>query len=494
MGLKASGRSLATLIGGGGAASGGSRYGAISSPSLIPDPNPKSRPRSTSPLVGISARDRARNYDDWRDPEEDEDDVEELVDIPYSTIIRNYALVPVVSLLFLVSLIALFTLCWAPTGAHHPPDSTYPYPPHIPELLVGAAAWIVSYSLRVPSFLITSSFLGLPLWLSTMLHVTLEEVLRWGALILLGVRLGDSPCQELCGDEDGENRILEPSTRDEAFRRVFWVAVGWALVEVCWSISQGYEQLALYKDVLPSSSPTSHALLPRWLSNAYPADPSPTRHSATSDLTSSRPNLHLDTESISHQYVHSAVTPDEPAFASSSYIDAKRPLPHMNSSSLSMSMIRQQDPIGVGGIERRLDEEMQLLINIQSRTELEMVFGVPPPNIPVLISTLQRLDSILLTIGLTLLLSASFLSNLSHASSSSPTSPTSPTTTIHKNSYEASIHTLPTFSILVILHTSLSVMWTELLPRIGVHTASYIGLIVSLGVFFGGLAGWGALI
>ncbi|KAG8890452.1 hypothetical protein FRB98_008487 [Tulasnella sp. 332] len=448
MGLKASGRSLATLIGGGGAASGSSRYGAISSPSLIPDPNPKSRPRSTSPLVGISARDRARNYDDWRDPEEDEDDVEELVD-----------------------------------SAHHPPDSTYPYPPHIPELLVGAAAWIVSYSLRVPSFLITSSFLGLPLWLSTMLHVTLEEVLRWGALILLGVRLGDSPCQELCGGEDGENRILEPSTQDEAFRRVFWVAVGWALVE-----------LALYKDVLPSSSPTSHALLPRWLSNAYPADPSPTRHSATSDLTSSRPNLHLDTESISHQYVHSAVTPDEPAFASSSYIDAKRPLPHMNSSSLSMSMIRQQDPIGVGGIERRLDEEMQLLINIQSRTELEMVFGVPPPNIPVLISTLQRLDSILLTIGLTLLLSASFLSNLSHASSSSPTSPTSPTTTIHKNSYEASIHTLPTFSILVILHTSLSVMWTELLPRIGVHTASYIGLIVSLGVFFGGLAGWGALI
>lgn len=29
--------------------------------------------------------------------------------------------------------------------------------------------------------------------------------------------------------------------------------------------------------------------------------------------------------------------------------------------------------------ERRLDEEMQQLINIQSRSELEMVFGVPPP-------------------------------------------------------------------------------------------------------------------
>lgn len=79
MGLKASGRSLATLITGGGNGSG-SKYGAISSPSLIPDPNPKSRPRSSSPLVGISPRDRVRNYDDWRDIEEEEDDVEDLVD------------------------------------------------------------------------------------------------------------------------------------------------------------------------------------------------------------------------------------------------------------------------------------------------------------------------------------------------------------------------------------------------------------------------------
>lgn len=34
---------------------------------------------------------------------------------------------------------------------------------------------------------------------------------------------------------------------------------------------------------------------------------------------------------------------------------------------------------GGGASERKLDEEMQQLINIQSRTELEMVFGVPPP-------------------------------------------------------------------------------------------------------------------
>ncbi|KAG9022958.1 hypothetical protein FRB95_013926 [Tulasnella sp. JGI-2019a] len=510
MGLKASGRSLASLmIGGGGGGSGsgiGSKYGAISSPSLVPDPNPKSR-RSASPLVGTSPRDRVRNYREWSEVEDDsEDDIEELVDVPYSTIIRNYALVPIVSLLFLVSLVVLFTLCWAPSNLpDDPPHAPYPYPPHIPELLVGAAAWIVSYSLRVPSFLITSSFLGLPLWLSTMLHVTLEEALRWGALILIGIRLGGSPCGEaLCGEGDVV-RILEPTTQDEAFRQVFWVAVGWAVVEVCWSVSQGYEQLALYRDVLPTSSPSAaSALLPRWLANdPYPSDFSTSRIS--SDPASERPNLRLDVESISHRYVHSAITPDEPAFASSSYVDSKHPLPRINMSSLSMSTVRPTESRGnsngnggggggaVSGSERRLDEEMQLLINIQSRTELEAVFGVPPPNIPVFISILQRLDSILLTVGLTLLLSSSYLSQLSHATPTS-SSPISTTTTFQHEYYEASIQTLPTFSILVVLHTCLSVMWTELLPRIGIHTASYVGLMVSLGVFFAGLAGWGALV
>jgi len=148
--------------------------------------------------------------------------------------------------------------------------------------------------------------------------------------------------------------------------------------------------------------------------------------------------------------------------------------------------------------ERRLDEEMQQLINIQSRAELEMVFGVPPPNIPIFISILQRLDSILLTIGLTLILSSTYLFQLS--SSTTITSPPSkqppPLHPPHPPhiTYEAFIHSLPTFSVLIVLHTSLSVMWTELLPRIGVHTASYVGLMVSLGVFFAGLAAWGALV
>jgi hypothetical protein len=47
---------------------------------------------------------------------------------------------------------------------------------------------------------------------------------------------------------------------------------------------------------------------------------------------------------------------------------------------------------------------------------------------------------------------------------------------------------------ILIIYTLLATMHTPLiLPRIGIHTFVYVELLVSLGVFFGGLAVWGAL-
>ena len=52
------------------------------------------------------------------------------------------------------------------------------------------------------------------------------------------------------------------------------------------------------------------------------------------------------------------------------------------------------------------------------------------------------------------------------------------------------ITTLPILTI----YTLLAMMHTPLiLPRIGIHTFVYVELLVSLGVFFGGLAVWDAL-
>jgi hypothetical protein len=43
-----------------------------------------------------------------------------------------------------------------------------------------------------------------------------------------------------------------PTWQDDAFRRVWWVALGWAAAEAVVGIKQGYESISLYKDVLVS--------------------------------------------------------------------------------------------------------------------------------------------------------------------------------------------------------------------------------------------------
>ena len=50
-----------------------------------------------------------------------------------------------------------------------------------------------------------------------------------------------------------------------------------------------------------------------------------------------------------------------------------------------------------------------------------------------------------------------------------------------------------TFPLVVLVHVFLSLLHSPLvLPRIGVHTAAYVGLLVGLGGFFTSLGLWGA--
>ncbi|KAG2133581.1 uncharacterized protein EDB93DRAFT_1254794 [Suillus bovinus] len=67
--------------------------------------------------------------------------------------------------------------------------------------------------------------------------------------------------------------------------------------------------------------------------------------------------------------------------------------------------------------------------------------------------------------------------------------------TSQMHSYDSShIPFIITTSLVVLLHTSLAVLHTPtLLPRVGVHTAAYVGVLVGLMSFCAGLAVWGAL-
>jgi hypothetical protein len=88
----------------------------------------------------------------------------------------------------------------------------------------------------------------------------------------------------------------------------------------------------------------------------------------------------------------------------------------------------------------------------------------------VFISCLQRIDAQFLSMGFTLLVSAAYVSE-------------------HRTNVFRGI----VFGLVVALHSILTVVWAEALPRIGIHTASYTSLLVAIGTFFAGLALWGAL-
>ncbi|KAG8897083.1 hypothetical protein FRC01_011488, partial [Tulasnella sp. 417] len=462
--------------------------GGPDSPSLVPKlPSPLPLPRSSSPMATISPRNhRFRAYDLEDVLEVDEEDAEELVDVPYSTLVRNYTLVPITSLLFLLGLIILFTAVW-PVTPPPTPDNPSPPPsspnhpwwrprPSFAGLLVGASAWIISYTLRIPIYTLSTCFnsctSSITVALSTVLSIALEEGLRLGALVILGLRLDDPPAS---GSEEWDETW--PRTGDEAFQKTFWVAVGWAIVEVGWSIAQGYEQLALYRDVLPPSP----SYLYNWLNSSSILPPQADQNTGQESSDSPVPSDSSESESISHRFVHSAL---KKSISPTSTINPRRGTSTVNSLYYPQTPSTRRPgsalEAGLYG-EALLDAEMRELINLQSRVELEMVYGVPPPNIPVFISVLQRIDSILLTVGLTLTIASVWLTELAAVSEPSP-SPADffsgssggaiqphrhlpPTSGEIQN---ALWRTFPTYLVLTLLHASLALMWTEALPKIGV--------------------------
>jgi hypothetical protein len=355
------------------------------------------------------------------------------------------------------------------------PHSISPSP--MREILTAAAAWTVGFALRLPLFYLATLFHtyvnGFTLVLSTFLQVLSEELLRLSVLVLLGIQL----------ERTREGNEATWDTWDPAFTRVWWIAMGWAAADVVVGLAQGYDQLSLYKDILPphatspsprDSPPISVRQSPSRARTKQPRHPSvsPTAR------THSHPHPHIQSTVHSVQSSQELLTPD-------------------------------------------LETQISQLLVLKNRAEIEDVYGSPLPSIPLFLIFLQRLDAILLSLGLTLVLSAAYVASSLGALGGAPAYPgetTAPAIIVRAGEIagvgDSGMHTsylhigagegltsaqiwaiAPTFVALVGVHFALGAMWTAgALPRIGVHTASYVGLLVSLGCFFAGLGAWGALV
>ncbi|KZV95633.1 hypothetical protein EXIGLDRAFT_766077 [Exidia glandulosa HHB12029] len=317
--------------------------------------------------------------------------------------------------------VAFFILLLFCFPQHTPPNG----PDHggnvwpLRELLVAAAAWTACYSLRGP-------------------------VYAFSALLACGHESAALSTVMQAGLEESARLgvLALLAVRDEAFARAWWIALGWATAEVIVSISQAYAQLALYRDVLRGDSDDEPEA----------ADDTPT----SDERATLRP----------------------PGFAVRRYF--------ATDSGSRPGLRRPEHVWGESAYDdpgEYLDAELTQLIAIKARAEIEDVYGVPLPNIPVFLSALQRIDAIVLAMGLTLLLAASW----SRAVAAHHTGP-------HSVDYgKALLDTLPALGLVTAIHAGLALVWAVALPRVGVPAASYTALLAALGTLFAGLAAWGVL-
>lgn len=142
---------------------------------------------------------------------------------------------PVTSLL--VWLLAAFVppLIWPSDAPTTPPVPYFPTP--LPELLLSISLFALSHLLNPYLFAIAGALLPHPISasiLGTALHVLLRNALRISAFPLLRLAVPEGTAMY----------------RAPAFRRLWWLALGWSFAEVAVGIVQGYETLALFRDVL----------------------------------------------------------------------------------------------------------------------------------------------------------------------------------------------------------------------------------------------------
>lgn len=395
---------------------------------------------------------------------------------------RLYILVPLSCLLFFVLFSSLPALIW---------PLSLPQSPSLAELsrsiILAAALWCLSHCLRVPSSTFVSSQVPVifskvlqerrfvqeraTLWapyIHSALFVTFQEVLRLTSFYILDIHwstVHHRPHPRKHGE--GQMYVF-----DRSFRIFWFLALGWALAEVCVGIVQGYEQLAAYSDVEADSG--------LGLDLAEGGLPVPFDEGSLENL-----NVGLGVSSgVAEERVVQAIPCAGPDADDSD----------LKGNSISGVVVGDRTN-GEAPEALELDLAIVRFSNVKVREDLEAFYGVPFVRIPVFIAILQRLDSILLSLGITLTLGFAYMCNQSRARASPPN-------LVHLLSLGDRDHgiepnpshwraLLPTFIVLTSIHIFLGILHkSEVMSRIGVHVAAYIACLVGLGLVFAGIGMW----
>ncbi|WRT70208.1 uncharacterized protein IL334_007203 [Kwoniella shivajii] len=402
------------------------------------------------------------NGDDIQEDTDSEDGsdvfgMEPEIPVTWRYMSRLYLLVPIITLVWLALLTLLVTFAWPPSKGEREAGQKYPHPILFKPFIIGIFASCTVQILRVPIWVVISWFRfsqGQTTFWSTSLHAIIHELLRLSTLPLI---------------------TISPTS---GFHSSYYLGLGWGVAEVTWGIIQGWEQIELYKEVMRPSNP------PRLL-----VGPNDTQI-----------NVHIDIEAQGQ-----VLNRDHGQNESGDIKKGNRKTEGMLSSVIERSdeddddqVVQDDDDDDDEEEEERREEDedelerkVEILERMRARRDLEEVLGIPFPNIPFPLHLLWRLDTLLLNLGLTLLLSSFYFN-------SAPIYRHAPwTTTISR---DASIpDTEPhkwlwqVWALVSLVHVGVSLVW-KVVGRVGIGAVTWGGLIVALGSVFAGLGCWGGLV
>ncbi|KAG6910376.1 hypothetical protein DXG01_011091 [Tephrocybe rancida] len=370
----------------------------------------------------------------------------------YRRLVLLYTLIP-------ITFVVVFSMLAALPYVLYPMNHDWPYPsvPYFqhpfPELLASASLFSLSHLLRDPIITIATSIFpspsaAVPTVLATALHTLVSLTLQQSALPLLQVTQNTPP---------------RPTTHDGAFRRVWWLALGWAATEAIIGICQGYQARSHYRDVLvtvrrtaetPSTKADGPEVRPMGpVSSATSRSPVGGKQTATGQST-----LELFERQVEDD-VYGGDRGGPQPFGEEQ--GERQPL-------LPPPRVEEQ------AIKLLVEDELEELLAIRARDELEDAYGIPVIHIPVFISCLQRINDLLLALGVSLLLAQAYLRSSLARGVTTPS--------------HALVITAP---IVWAIRCYLSLLHTPLvLPRMGVPAVVYTASLISLSTFFAGLGMW----
>ncbi|KAM0789528.1 hypothetical protein ACM66B_000343 [Microbotryomycetes sp. NB124-2] len=296
---------------------------------------------------------------------------------------------------------------------------------------------------------------GRGLSVPTAVHAIVQEALRLGAVVCLVALLPDPETPPPVLEPAVSVRVLlpQPPSRhphhdppleplpplDTLFWSACWMALGWALAEIAFASREWWTYVKLYKDMLIDEGEQ------------------------------------LGDEEIAQTVRKRRGLEDERLPTAATY-GATENGTYKNGHHVVLNDFDRRDfshEAGDDDDDDEFDEAVEERIRELEREEVEMQLGVPLYEIPVAVVIVWRLDSILLSLVLTLVMSLPFRT-------SAPSLVAFPL--------------WPTFVVVAATHAVISLLWLLRIRFAGIAAISYTTLVILMFLTFAALGAWGALL